>query len=99
MVDAYKYSLHKTDMTQTPPETATQLERARVGLTPAQHNCLLFISGYLKASGGVSPSFEEIREALGLASRSSVTHLVNKLEERGYIKRAEGASRSIMLLD
>lgn len=99
MVDAYKYRLHKTDMTQTETQPATDNERARVGLTPAQHNCLLFIAGYLKATGGVSPSFEEIRVALGMASKSGPHRLVSQLEKRGYLRRLPGSSRSLMLLD
>jgi SOS-response transcriptional repressor LexA len=46
-----------------------------------------------------APSFDEMREALGLASKSGVHRLVNALEERGYIRRMPERARAIELVE
>lgn len=66
------------------------------GLTERQRDCLVFIRDFVSANG-FSPSFEEIREALGLASRSGVHRLVHDLEERGYVHCPGGKSRALSL--
>ncbi|HVL78178.1 MAG TPA: repressor LexA, partial [Sphingomicrobium sp.] len=53
-------------------------------LTSKQHELLMFIRERLDR-GGVSPSFDEMREALDLKSKSGVHRLVSALEERGFI--------------
>ncbi len=50
-------------------------------LTPKQHELLCFIHNSLEESG-VSPSFEEMKDALGLKSKSGVHRLISALEER-----------------
>src|SRR3954453_12183542 len=55
-------------------------------LTAKQHELLLFIDHRLKDSG-ISPSFDEMREALDLKSKSGVHRLISALEERGFIRR------------
>jgi repressor LexA len=46
-----------------------------------------------------TPSFEEMKEHLGLASKSGVARLIAALEQRGYIRRTYGLARSIRVLD
>jgi repressor LexA len=54
--------------------------------------------GAFWAEKGYAPSYDEIREALGAKSKSSVAALVIKLEERGYIRRMPNLARSIRLV-
>ena len=55
-------------------------------LTAKQRELLLFIDARLN-EGGISPSFDEMREALDLKSKSGVHRLISALEERGFIRR------------
>src|SRR3546814_3917279 len=55
-------------------------------LTAKQHELLHFIQQRLDASG-ISPSFEEMKEALGLKSKSGIHRLISALEERGFLRR------------
>lgn len=64
------------------------------GLTRMQFRALEFIDLYVRENG-ISPSFDEIAEHLGLSSRSQVHRLVTKLEERGKIRRRPNSARSI----
>jgi repressor LexA len=66
-------------------------------LTRKQHELLLFIHQRL-SEGGVSPSFDEMKEALGLASKSGVHRLVSALEERGFIRRLAHRARALEVL-
>jgi repressor LexA len=63
-------------------------------LTAKQHELLLFIHHRLEASG-VSPSFEEMKEALDLKSKSGVHRLIGALEERGFIRRLANRARAL----
>lgn len=63
-------------------------------LTTKQHQLLVFIDERLKASG-VSPSFEEMKEALDLKSKSGVHRLISALEERGFIRRLPNRARAL----
>jgi repressor LexA len=63
-------------------------------LTRKQHELLLFINGRLK-EGGVSPSFDEMKEALGLKSKSGIHRLITGLEERGFIRRLAHRARAL----
>ena len=63
-------------------------------LTAKQHELLLFIDDRLKASG-ISPSFDEMREALDLKSKSGVHRLISALEERGFIRRLPNRARAL----
>ena len=69
------------------------------GLTPKMHQALVFIRDYIRDTGGSSPSYDEIRDGLGLASKSGVHRLAVSLEARGYIRRISGAHRSIHLVE
>jgi repressor LexA len=66
-------------------------------LTAKQHELLLFIDNRLKGSG-ISPSFDEMREALDLKSKSGVHRLISALEERGFIRRLPNRARALEVL-
>ena len=66
-------------------------------LTSKQHELLLFINDRLGRSG-VSPSFDEMREALDLKSKSGVHRLISALEERGFIHRLPNRARALEIL-
>lgn len=63
-------------------------------LTPKQHELLAFIHERLSSSG-VSPSFEEMKDALELKSKSGVHRLISALEERGFIRRLPNRARAL----
>jgi len=63
-------------------------------LTKKQHELLLFINRRLSESG-ISPSFEEMKEALKLKSKSGIHRLISGLEERGFIKRLAHRARAL----
>jgi repressor LexA len=63
-------------------------------LTVKQRELLLFIDSRLNESG-VSPSFDEMREALDLKSKSGVHRLISALEERGFIRRLPNRARAL----
>jgi len=63
-------------------------------LTAKQRELLLFIQDRLGATG-VSPSFDEMREALALKSKSGVHRLISALEERGFIRRLPNRARAL----
>jgi repressor LexA len=66
-------------------------------LTRKQHELLAFLVASLHKSD-VTPSFEEMRKAVGLASKSGIHRLVSALEERGYIRRLANKARAIEIL-
>lgn len=66
-------------------------------LTVKQHELLKFINRRL-AENGVSPSFDEMREALDLKSKSGVHRLISALEERGFIRRLPNRARALEVL-
>ena len=66
-------------------------------LTVKQHELLLFINKRLNDSG-VSPSFDDMREALVLKSKSGVHRLISALEERGFIRRLPNRARALEVL-
>ena len=63
-------------------------------LTAKQRELLIFIDGRLKKDG-VSPSFDEMREALDLKSKSGVHRLISALQERGFIRRLPNRARAL----
>jgi repressor LexA len=66
-------------------------------LTAKQRELLLFIDDRLNDSG-ISPSFDEMREALELKSKSGVHRLISALEERGFIRRLPNRARALEVL-
>jgi repressor LexA len=63
-------------------------------LTRKQHELLMFIDRHLKATG-FSPSFEEMKEALQLKSKSGIHRLISALEERGFLRRRHHRARAL----
>ena len=66
-------------------------------LTRKQLELLLFINSRLKEEG-VPPSFEEMKEALNLQSKSGVHRLIVALEERGFLKRMPNRARALEVI-
>ncbi|HEV2747280.1 MAG TPA: transcriptional repressor LexA [Allosphingosinicella sp.] len=66
-------------------------------LTRKQHELLVYINEELGKTG-VSPSFEEMKEALDLKSKSGVHRLISALEERGFIRRLPNRARALEIL-
>lgn len=66
-------------------------------LTRKQYELLQFIDRHLK-SRGVSPSFDEMKDALGLKSKSGIHRLITGLEERGFIRRLPHRARALEVL-
>jgi len=66
-------------------------------LTAKQRELLLFIQQRLGETG-ISPSFDEMREALDLKSKSGVHRLISALEERGFIRRLPNRARALEVL-
>jgi repressor LexA len=66
-------------------------------LTRKQNELLRYIHTHLGESG-VSPSFEEMKEALDLKSKSGVHRLISALEERGFIRRLPNRARALEVL-
>lgn len=66
-------------------------------LTKKQHELLVFINERITESG-VSPSFDEMKEALALRSKSGIHRLITALEERGFIRRLPHRARALEVL-
>jgi repressor LexA len=66
-------------------------------LTRKQYELLVYIDGHLKQTG-FSPSFEEMKDALNLRSKSGIHRLISALEERGYIARRHHRARALDVL-
>lgn len=66
-------------------------------LTRKQHELLTFIDRHLKATG-FSPSFEEMKEALQLRSKSGIHRLISALEERGFLRRRHHRARALEIV-
>ena len=66
-------------------------------LTKKQHELICFINDRL-AETGVSPSFEEMKEALDLKSKSGVHRLISALEERQFLRRLPNRARALEVL-
>ncbi|GAN86973.1 transcriptional repressor LexA [Komagataeibacter intermedius] len=66
-------------------------------LTKKQHELLLFIDGHLRRTG-FSPSFDEMKDALGLRSKSGIHRLISALEERGFLHRRHHRARALEIL-
>jgi len=66
-------------------------------LTTKQHELLVFIDKHLRETG-CSPSFEEMKEALDLRSKSGIHRLISALEERGFLRRHKHRARALEVL-
>jgi len=63
-------------------------------LTTKQHELLVFIDKHLRQTG-CSPSFEEMKDALDLRSKSGIHRLITALEERGFLRRHKHRARAL----
>ena len=66
-------------------------------LTKKQYELLMFIDKRLRETG-VSPSFDEMKEALGLRSKSGIHRLMTGLEERGFVRRLPHRARALEVI-
>jgi repressor LexA len=66
-------------------------------LTRKQHELLMFIDRHLRDTG-FSPSFEEMKEALRLKSKSGIHRLITALEERGFLRRRAHRARALEVI-
>jgi repressor LexA len=66
-------------------------------LTKKQHELLMFIHERIRESG-VPPSFDEMKDALDLKSKSGIHRLITALEERGFLKRMEKRARALEII-
>lgn len=66
-------------------------------LTRKQHELLMFIHERIKETG-VSPSFDEMKDALDLASKSGIHRLITALEERGFLRRLAHRARALEVI-
>ncbi|MBT5663813.1 MAG: repressor LexA, partial [Rhodospirillaceae bacterium] len=66
-------------------------------LTRKQYELLVYIQKRLNETG-ISPSFDEMKEALHLKSKSGIHRLITGLEERGYIRRLPHKARALEIL-
>lgn len=66
-------------------------------LTRKQHELLIFIDRHLRTTG-FSPSFEEMKEALKLKSKSGIHRLITALEERGFLRRRAHRARALEVI-
>lgn len=66
-------------------------------LTPQQYQLLMFLEKRLKETG-VSPSYDEMKDAMELKSKSGIHRLITGLEERGFIRRLPHKARALEIL-
>lgn len=71
---------------------------SRLGLTPEQARLLAYIAEFSEREGH-SPSYEQMKRAMGLVSKSGINRLVVALEERGAIVRLPNYARAIAVID
>lgn len=70
----------------------------KTNLTARQREVLEFLRAYADEHDGASPTYREIQRGLGLSSVSRISGIIAALEERGFIVRNEGRSRSIRII-
>jgi len=66
-------------------------------LTRKQHELLIYVDYHLRTTG-FSPSFEEMKDALNLRSKSGIHRLISALEERGFLRRHHHRARALEVL-
>src|SRR6201994_4903013 len=75
----------------------SRIRRIKPMLTKKQSELLRFIHERLKETG-VPPSFDEMKDALDLRSKSGIHRLIMALEERGFIRRLPNRARALEVL-
>lgn len=81
------------------PNPPGQPRRRPNGLTPRQRELLSFIRSYSADRNGVSPTFDEMKDHLGLSSKSGISRMVAAMEERGAIRRLKNRARAIVVVE
>ena len=66
-------------------------------LTRKQHELLTYIDGFIRSTG-CSPSFDEMKDALQLRSKSGIHRLISALEERGFLQRRHNRARALEVI-
>jgi repressor LexA len=66
-------------------------------LTRRQHELLTFINGYMKKNT-IAPTLDEMKDALGLRSKSSIHRCITALEYRGFIRRLPNRARALEVI-
>ena len=66
-------------------------------LTPKQHKLLIYIDEFIKETGHC-PSFEEMKDAVGLKSKSGIHALLNSLIERGFVRKLAHKARALEVI-
>lgn len=69
-----------------------------IGLTAQQSQLKSFIQSFQTENFGVSPSFHQMAEAMGLTSKASIHRLLDALEERGHLYRIPNRARAIEVI-
>lgn len=67
-------------------------------ITKRQKELLDFIKGFY-LENGYGPSYEEMKDALGLAAKSHIHYMIKSLEIRGFVRRLPNMARSIEVID
>lgn len=70
----------------------------RAGLTPRMAQLLDILRRSIEANG-CAPSYAEMAEAMGLSSRGAVAGMVDRLEDRGFVRRLAGQARTITIVE
>lgn len=65
------------------------------GLTPTQDKLLRYLE---EREGRVSPTYQEMADAIGLKARSGIHRLIDGLEERGYVTRLPKRARTVQVV-
>lgn len=94
---------------QNQPELAAEIARLMqpavsaitpvVPLTRRQQDTLNFIRGFSIKNRGIAPTYDEIKDGIGLTSKSGIARLVDGLVERGCIRRLPNRARAIVVID
>lgn len=67
-------------------------------ITERQLDCLRFIESFMKKNEGLCPSYQQMCDGLGMASKSGIKRIVDGLEERGYIRRLKHRHQAIEIV-
>lgn len=78
---------------------ARNLPRTQMAMTARQRELLDFIVRFSWDHAGVAPSYQEMCDFMGLASKSGIHRLILALEERGHIRRLPNRARAIVVRD
>ena len=69
-----------------------------MGLTHRERDLLAFLTRFIADNSGAAPTFDEMREHMGLAAKSGVYRILTALEERGHIVRLPNRARAIEIV-